>query len=240
MKRLLLSFLLVMFLIPAAAAQGTLTIANGTLKLQNGAILSTPLHWTDNGTFEPGNGIVIFNGTGDQQLTCPGGEGFRNLTVDNPSGDFVLADNVSVSGTLRITKGDLDLNGIDLSPAAVKDLDRLCLVACGTAYYSCMVGKYLYEQIARLPVEVDLASEFRYRKPILDPRVLVVPVSQSGETADTLAALRQGRESGSRVLSICNVRDSTIARLIVVPASISARTSSGEQRTPTDSASTTA
>ncbi len=109
-------------------------------------------------------------------------------------------------------EGDIDLNGTDLSPAAVKDIDRLCLVACGTAYYSCMVGKYLYEQIARLPVEVDLASEFRYRKPILDQRVLVVPVSQSGETADTLAALRQGRESGSRVLSICNVRDSTIAR----------------------------
>jgi glucosamine--fructose-6-phosphate aminotransferase (isomerizing) len=110
------------------------------------------------------------------------------------------------------TAGDLDLNGIDLSAEAVKDIDRICLVACGTAYYSCMVGKYLYEQIARLPVEVDLASEFRYRKPILDERVMVVPVSQSGETADTLAALREGKEAGSRVLSICNVRDSTIAR----------------------------
>ena len=108
--------------------------------------------------------------------------------------------------------GDLDLNGIDLSAAAAKDIDRICLVACGTAYYSCMVGKYLYEQIARLPVEVDLASEFRYRRPILDERVMVVPVSQSGETADTLAALREGKEARSRVLAICNVRDSTIAR----------------------------
>ncbi|MGH0031849.1 MAG: glutamine--fructose-6-phosphate transaminase (isomerizing) [Myxococcota bacterium] len=108
--------------------------------------------------------------------------------------------------------GELDLDGIDLSPRAVAGVDRLCLVACGTAYYSCLVGKYLYEQIAGIPVEVDLASEFRYRKPILDERVVVVPVSQSGETADTLAALREAKEAGSRVVSICNVRDATIAR----------------------------
>jgi glucosamine--fructose-6-phosphate aminotransferase (isomerizing) len=110
------------------------------------------------------------------------------------------------------TEGDVDLNGIDLSPEAVAPVQRLCLVACGTAYYSCMVGKYLYEQIAGIPVEVDLASEFRYREPILDRSVVVIPVSQSGETADTLAALRQAKNAGSRVVSICNVRDATIAR----------------------------
>jgi glutamine---fructose-6-phosphate transaminase (isomerizing) len=108
--------------------------------------------------------------------------------------------------------GEVDLDGIDLSPAAIAGIERLCLVGCGTAYYSCMVGKYLYEQIARIPVEVDLASEFRYRQPILDESVLLVPVSQSGETADTLAALREGRSAGARVLSVCNVRESTIAR----------------------------
>jgi glucosamine--fructose-6-phosphate aminotransferase (isomerizing) len=75
-----------------------------------------------------------------------------------------------------------------------------------------MVGKYLYEQIAGMPADVDLASEFRYRQPILDPHVMVVPVSQSGETADTLAALRGAREAEARVVSICNVRDSSIAR----------------------------
>jgi glucosamine--fructose-6-phosphate aminotransferase (isomerizing) len=106
----------------------------------------------------------------------------------------------------------VDHSGIDLSPEAVADVDRLCLVACGTAYYSCLVGKYLYEQLAGIPAEVDLASEFRYRKPITGPRTLVVPVSQSGETADTLAALRESRSAGSRVVSICNVRDATIAR----------------------------
>jgi glucosamine--fructose-6-phosphate aminotransferase (isomerizing) len=94
----------------------------------------------------------------------------------------------------------------------VAKIDRIGLVACGTAYYSCMVGKYLYEQIAGIPVEVDLASEFRYRNPILDESCVVIPVSQSGETADTLAALRQGRKAGARVISICNVRDASIPR----------------------------
>jgi len=110
------------------------------------------------------------------------------------------------------SEADIDLNGIDFSRSAVNRIRRMSLVACGTAYYSCMVGKYFYEQIARIPVEVDLASEFRYREPILDEGCLVVPVSQSGETADTLAALRQGKAGGARVISICNVREATIAR----------------------------
>ena len=120
---------------------------------------------------------------------------------------------VDTIGTrISALSGALDLDGIDLSPQAIAGIQRLCLVACGTAYYSCMVGKYLYEQIARIPVEVDLASEFRYRQPIIDSSVMVIPVSQSGETADTLAALREGRRAGARVLSICNALDSTIAR----------------------------
>jgi len=107
---------------------------------------------------------------------------------------------------------DLDLNGIDLSPERVARIRRAYLVACGTAWHACCVGKYMLEQIAGIPVDVDLASEFRYRGPILDESCLVVPVSQSGETADTLAALREGKAKGARVLAICNVRDSTIAR----------------------------
>ena len=109
-------------------------------------------------------------------------------------------------------QADLDLDGIDLSPASVKNVQRIYLVACGTAWHACLVGKYMIEQLAGIPAEVDLASEFRYRGPILDPGVLVIPVSQSGETADTLAALREGKQKGSRVLAVCNVRDSTIAR----------------------------
>jgi glucosamine--fructose-6-phosphate aminotransferase (isomerizing) len=109
-------------------------------------------------------------------------------------------------------EGDIDLDGIEITAEQIAKLSRIYLVACGTASYACMVGKYLIEQIAGVPAEVDLASEFRYRKPILDERCIVIPVSQSGETADTLAALRQGKQSGSRVISICNVRDATIAR----------------------------
>jgi glucosamine--fructose-6-phosphate aminotransferase (isomerizing) len=108
--------------------------------------------------------------------------------------------------------GDLDLNGIDLSPERVARIQRAYLVACGTAWHACCVGKYMIEQIAGIPADVDLASEFRYRGPILDEHCLVVPVSQSGETADTLAALREGKRQGARVISICNVRDATIAR----------------------------
>jgi glucosamine--fructose-6-phosphate aminotransferase (isomerizing) len=118
----------------------------------------------------------------------------------------------TIGTRLAPSTGEVELDGIDFSPEAVGDIERLCLVACGTAYYSCMVGKYLYEQIAGIPVDVDLASEFRYRQPILDRHVMVVPVSQSGETADTLAAMREAREAEARVVSICNVRDSTIAR----------------------------
>ncbi len=107
---------------------------------------------------------------------------------------------------------DLDLDGIDLSPAAVKNIERVTLVACGTAHYACMVGKYLIEQVAGLPCEVDLASEYRYRKPVVGSNTLLIPVSQSGETADTLAALREGKQRGARVLAVCNTRDSAIAR----------------------------
>jgi glucosamine--fructose-6-phosphate aminotransferase (isomerizing) len=118
----------------------------------------------------------------------------------------------TIGTRVREEDADVDLDGIDLSPGRARSIERIQLVACGTAHYACMVGKYLLEQIAGVPAEVDLASEFRYRRPILDASCLVVPVSQSGETADTLAALRQGRSLGSRVLSICNVRDATIAR----------------------------
>ncbi len=104
---------------------------------------------------------------------------------------------------------DVDLDGIELGQ---KPIGRIHLVACGTAYYSCMVGKYLYEQMAGIPTEVDLASEFRYRQPAIDASCIVVPVSQSGETADTLAALREGKKKGARVISISNTRESTIAR----------------------------
>jgi glucosamine--fructose-6-phosphate aminotransferase (isomerizing) len=86
------------------------------------------------------------------------------------------------------------------------------IIACGTSYYAGMVGKYLIESLAEIPVDVDVASEFRYRKPVLLKDTLVITVSQSGETADTLAAIRLAKEHGLKTLSICNVRNSTIDR----------------------------
>ncbi len=107
---------------------------------------------------------------------------------------------------------DVDLDGIEFSKRELDELQGVTLVACGTSYYASLLGKYMIEQLAGIPVEVDLASEFRYRKPIVGSRRLVIPVSQSGETADTLAALEEAKGQGARVLAICNVRESTIAR----------------------------
>ena len=116
-------------------------------------------------------------------------------------------------GTRVLEDGSgIDLDGIDFSPEKAKAIERVQLVACGTAYYACMIGRTMIEQLAKVPVEADLASEYRYRRPVVGKGVLVVPVSQSGETADTLAALREGKEHGARVLAVCNVREATIAR----------------------------
>src|SRR5213083_192713 len=107
---------------------------------------------------------------------------------------------------------DIRIPELGLKDRELTGLSRLCFVACGTSWHAALVGKYLVEAFARLPVEVDIASEFRYRHPVLDSRVLTVPISQSGETADTLAALREARDQGSRAIAICNVVGSSLAR----------------------------
>lgn len=107
---------------------------------------------------------------------------------------------------------DIQLKEISLTPEQIRSFTRVAIVACGTAYHAGMVGKYVIEKIARIPVEVDLASEFRYRDPLLESQTLVVIISQSGETADTLAALREARERGCHVLAVTNVVGSSVAR----------------------------
>src|SRR5947207_8843297 len=107
---------------------------------------------------------------------------------------------------------DIRIPELGLKDRELAGLNRLCFVACGTSWHAALVGKYLVEAFARLPVDVDIASEFRYRRPVLDGRVLTVPISQSGETADTLAALREARDQGSRAIAICNVVGSSLAR----------------------------
>ncbi|TAK70047.1 MAG: glutamine--fructose-6-phosphate transaminase (isomerizing) [Actinomycetota bacterium] len=113
----------------------------------------------------------------------------------------------------RIGKdGRLRLDEMRLTDAALREVDKIVVVACGTAYHAGLIAKYAVEHWTRIPTEVELASEFRYRDPILDGRTLVLAISQSGETMDTLMALRHAREQGARVVSICNTVGSTIPR----------------------------
>ncbi|BBC35954.1 Glutamine--fructose-6-phosphate aminotransferase[isomerizing] [Streptomyces graminofaciens] len=108
--------------------------------------------------------------------------------------------------------GSLTLDEVRISTSELRELDKVVIVACGTAFHAGMIAKYAIEHWTRIPCEVELASEFRYRDPILDPRTLVIAISQSGETMDTLMALRHAREQGAKVLAICNTNGSTIPR----------------------------
>ncbi|MEO3744204.1 glutamine--fructose-6-phosphate transaminase (isomerizing) [Plantactinospora sp. B5E13] len=121
----------------------------------------------------------------------------------------------AVADTLlgRLTEtGEIALDEVRLTDQDLRDVDKIFIVACGTAYHSGMVAKYAIEHWTRIPCEVELASEFRYRDPVLDRSTLVVAISQSGETMDTLMALRHAKEQKARVLAICNTNGSTIPR----------------------------
>ena len=111
----------------------------------------------------------------------------------------------------RIKDGKVVLDQINLSKEDLEKISKICILACGSAYHVGCAAKYVLEKLTRKPVEIDLASEFRYRDPIIDESVLVIVISQSGETADTLAALREAKKLGARILSIVNVVGSSIA-----------------------------
>ncbi|MFH8403346.1 glutamine--fructose-6-phosphate transaminase (isomerizing) [Streptomyces sp. NPDC018019] len=108
--------------------------------------------------------------------------------------------------------GVLSLDEVRIDDAVLREATKVVIVACGTAFHAGMIAKYAIEHWTRIPCEVELASEFRYRDPILDPRTLVVAISQSGETMDTLMAVRHAREQGAKVLAVCNTNGSTIPR----------------------------
>ena len=120
----------------------------------------------------------------------------------------------AVSDTLNsvLKNGAIDLSEVGLSEEEMKEISQIYIVACGSAYHVGMAAQYVIEDLARIPVRVELASEFRYRNPILDPKGLVIIISQSGETADSLAALRESKEMGIKTLGIVNVIGSSIAR----------------------------
>ena len=114
----------------------------------------------------------------------------------------------------RLVQGSWEahLGGLNLSEEQLLSFDRIVFLACGTSWHAAMLGEYMIEEYCRIPVEVEYASEFRYRNPVIDPRTLVIVISQSGETADTLAAMREAQRRGATALGICNVVGSTIAR----------------------------
>ena len=118
----------------------------------------------------------------------------------------------TIAGRLLEEQGDIYLEDLGYADAALQSISRTVIVACGTSWHAALTGKFLIEHHCRIPVEIDIASEFRYRKPVIDQTTLVMVISQSGETADTLAALREAKQLGAMTIAICNVLESSIAR----------------------------
>lgn len=138
-------------------------------------------------------------------------QGFDHFMIkemfDQPT---VVTD--AIRGRYNLAEGTAFLGGLNMTEQQMHSVDRVILIACGTASYAAMVGKYAFERLAGIPCEVEVASEFRYRDPIINERTLVFGISQSGETADTIAALREAKRKGAFVRGIVNVVGSTIAR----------------------------
>ncbi len=118
----------------------------------------------------------------------------------------------SMRGRLNAARGVISLGGIIDYQQKLINCKRIIIVACGTSWHAGLVGEYLFEDLARIPVEVEYASEFRYRNPIIDEQDVVIAISQSGETADTLAAIELAKSKGATIIGICNVVGSSIAR----------------------------
>ncbi len=167
------------------------------------------------------DGVKLVDVSGEAILREPEGLEWNPMSINKGRYDtFMQKEIFEQPNAIRETIGtrisddekDIDLDEIEISPEWLSDVKKIIIIACGTAHYAGLIGKYFIESLARIPVEVDLASEFRYRDPIISKNDLVILVSQSGETADTIAALREARARGARLLSICNVRDSTVVR----------------------------
>ena len=118
----------------------------------------------------------------------------------------------TLRGHLLDEEGSARVHGLNMSDEELKHINRIVITACGTSWHSALIGEYMLEELARIPVEVEYASEFRYRNPVVDERTLVIAISQSGETADTLAAIHEAKLRGARTLGLVNVVGSTIAR----------------------------
>jgi glucosamine--fructose-6-phosphate aminotransferase (isomerizing) len=118
----------------------------------------------------------------------------------------------SIRGRLNLGLGMIKMSGIDRHEEKWVNANRILIVACGTSWHAGLVAEYLFEEFARIPTEVEYASEFRYRDPIIQKGDIVIAISQSGETADTLAAIELAKEKGAYIFGVCNVVGSTISR----------------------------
>ncbi len=151
----------------------------------------------------------IYNVTWDAQAAEKGG--YEHFMIKEIHEQPKAVKNTMTS-RIMANSDEIKLDDIKLTKEDLDKISRIFIVACGTAYHAGVVGKYVIEKLARIPVEVDIASEFRYRNPIIDERTLMIVISQSGETADTLAALREAKAKGARVIAVTNVVGSTVAR----------------------------
>ncbi|KJU83842.1 glutamine amidotransferase [Candidatus Magnetobacterium bavaricum] len=118
----------------------------------------------------------------------------------------------TITGRVNVQRGETNLYEFGFDEGFIAGIQRVCITACGTSWHAALCGKYMIEQLCRIPVEVDIASEFRYRQPIIDDKTLFISITQSGETADTLAAMKEAKKFGAKTLTVCNVVGSTAAR----------------------------
>ena len=160
--------------------------------------------------------IKFYNKNFEEILKTPQSIDFSlNSLRPEENGSFMLKEMREIPDAVRKTMqfySDKDIDA-ELLPI-VKDIDSITITACGTAYHAGLVGKYLIEELARIPVSIDISSEFRYKKPIITDRTLTIAISQSGETADTLAALKYAKKLGSKSIAITNVRTSSITHMV--------------------------
>jgi glucosamine--fructose-6-phosphate aminotransferase (isomerizing) len=167
------------------------------------------------------SGVKVFDVRGDEVSKEPKRVNWNPLMAEKGGYKHFMLKEIfeqpravidTIRGRLSEEKGDAVLENVHFDPVFLKKMRRINLIACGTSYHAALVGKFLIEEFCRIPVEADIGSEFRYRNPIIGENDLLVAISQSGETADTLAALREAKRKGAMTLAICNVVESSLAR----------------------------
>ncbi len=167
------------------------------------------------------NGVQTFNLKDEHVVKCVEQIEWDDAQAEKQGFDHFMLKEIhdqptvfkdAIRGRYDLEEGTAHLGGLNMTEQEMQNIERIILIACGTASYAAMVGKYAFERLAGIPTEVDIASEFRYRDPIINKNTLVFGISQSGETADTIAALREAKRKGAYVRGIVNVVGSTIAR----------------------------